>query len=332
MNAGTALASRPAAGAAAGAAAGSTAGSATGTTATTAAPARQGVQLALGTVQFGLAYGVLGSGQRVADDEATRILASAARHGVHTLDTAAAYGDIEQRLAGLCQAAGASAARVVSKIPPLPADTDTDAGTLAEAVAAHVRQSAARLGNRMEALLFHRADDLLGRLGDVAWASAQRSVAALPWPVRLGVSCYSPDELLRIAARYPVALAQLPGNVFDQRLQDHHFPGIELHLRSVFLQGLLLADEAIAAARLPAAAEALADWCAACRRADLSPLSAALGVARGLPGVQRLVVGVERAAQFEAIASAFAAAPVLRWPALARSAAAVIDPRCWPGA
>lgn len=293
-----------------------------------AAASVPGVQLVLGTVQFGLAYGVLGSGQRVADSETTRILGSATRHGVHTLDTAAAYGDIEQRLAGLCDAAGATAVRVVSKIPPLP--TDADAGRLAEAVATHVRQSAARLGDRLEALLFHRADDLLSPIGALAWASAQRSVAALPWPVRLGVSCYSPDELVRIAARFPVALAQLPGNVFDQRLQDHPFPGIELHLRSVFLQGLLLADEAVAAARLPAAAGALADWHAACRQAGLSPLGAALGVARGLPGVQRLVVGVESLAQFDAIARDFVTAPVLCWPALARRVAAVIDPRCWP--
>jgi aryl-alcohol dehydrogenase-like predicted oxidoreductase len=284
-------------------------------------------QLALGTVQFGLAYGLVGSGQRVSEAEATRILAAAARRGVHTLDTAAVYGDIEQRLAPLCDAAGAASARIVSKIAPL--EALTSCASRVQAVADGVRLSAARLGPRLDALLFHCADDLLGPFGDQTWASAAQAVAALPWPVRLGVSCYSPQDLQHVARRFPVTVAQLPGNAFDQRLHQHRFPGIELHIRSVFLQGLLLADQATAARRLPAAAAALAQWHATCRRNGLDPVAAAIGVARSLPGVNRLVVGVETLAQFEAIATASDTVSALPWRTLACDALEVIDPRHW---
>ena len=276
------------------------------------------VQLALGTVQFGVAYGVVGRCERVSDGDAAAILARAAAQGIRTLDTAAAYGDIEERLAGLC---GAAPFAIVSKIPPLPADGDA-----AAFVTDAVNRSAQRLGPRLAALLFHRADDLLGAHADRIWRAAVR---ALPPGVKLGVSCYGPDELAAVAARHPVALAQLPGNALDQRLHGHAFPGIELHLRSVFLQGLLLADAATGAARVPACAPALAAWQLFCTERGLAPLEAALGLARALPGVQRLVVGVDELAQLDAIHAAWQRSTPLAAPELACTDPAVIDPRHW---
>ena len=60
------------------------------------------MKLALGTVQFGLAYGITGRGAVVPEQEVREILVAAADQGVSVLDTAVAYGDIEPRLAGLC--------------------------------------------------------------------------------------------------------------------------------------------------------------------------------------------------------------------------------------
>lgn len=280
------------------------------------------IELALGTVQFGLAYGVIGSGHRVADEEARAILQAAATQGVRVLDTAAAYGDIEQRLADLC---GATPYSVVSKIAPLPAGCDAQAA--ARWVRESVERSCERLDQRLHALLFHSADDLLGPHGDVAWAQA--SACCLGLGVRLGVSVYGPQQLHAVLARYPVALAQLPGNALDQRLMAHRFEGVELHLRSAFLQGLLLADAAVAGTRVPAAAPALKRWQAECTRLGLGALEAALGAVKALPGVRYCVVGVESVAQFEAIALAWRQARPLVAPELATDDPAVIDPRTW---
>ncbi|MBI5258795.1 MAG: aldo/keto reductase [Burkholderiales bacterium] len=280
------------------------------------------VELALGTVQFGLAYGVVGSGQQVADDEARRILAHAAARGVRVLDTAAAYGDIEQRLAGL---AGAHAFSVVTKIPPLP--EGLSAVGAADFVRQSVERSQARLGPLLRAVLFHSADNLLGPLGDVLWASA--STFTTPQGLKLGVSCYGPAQLQQVAERYPVALAQLPGNALDQRLNGHAFPRIELHLRSAFLQGLLLAPAEQGGQRVPAAAAALQRWHQACELRGLTPLAAALGAVKALAGVRQVVVGVEGVAQFDEIAAAWAQAQPLALPELATEDPAIIDPRVW---
>ena len=55
-------------------------------------------ELALGTVQFGVAYGVAGAAARIGDATAASILEAAARRGVRMIDTAPMYGEIEQRL------------------------------------------------------------------------------------------------------------------------------------------------------------------------------------------------------------------------------------------
>lgn len=294
------------------------------------------MELALGTVQFGLAYGAVGCGQIVAPQTAQTILDAAWQQGLRWLDTDAAYGDIESRLAGLC---GPHAFRIVSKIAPL---GSLPTAERVPAVRHSVQRSIERLGDRLEALLFHSAADLLAPEGEQLWAAAQAAArqarAADGGPLRVGVSCYAPGELLQLRQRLDIRIAQLPANALDQRLLStlgdrtgEALQGVELHVRSAFLQGLLLSPGR-GALRVPAAAVALGRWQARCDQAGLPPTVAALGVVKALPAVQACVVGVETLAQWQEIASAWQAARPLHWPELAGDDPAVFDPRVWPSA
>lgn len=284
-------------------------------------------RLCLGTVQLGVAYGIAGSGERMSDAEARAILAAAWEAGVRRLDTAPGYGDVEQRLADL--AAGRDF-EIVTKIPVLPAAIDPSAS--AEFVRRSLDRSHERLGDAVCGVLFHGAGDLARADGPAAWDAAQEWCAARS--VALGVSVYGPDELAVLAATRPVAMAQLPGNAFDQRIAASPIADgkIELTVRSAFLQGLLLMGESAAARRLPAAREPLAGWHALCRARGMDPLDAALGVVKGLPGIAFCAVGVDNAAQLSQIVAAWDAAPRLSAPELATGDPAVIDPRCWSAA
>lgn len=281
--------------------------------------------LALGTAQFGLAYGVAGREESVPADEARTILELAARRGIRVLDTAPAYGDIEARLVDL---AGDLGFGIVSKISPVVGDADTAAAT----VRASVARSITRLGGHLTTLLFHRADDLLAAHGDGLWRAA--ADAAGP-QVRIGVSAYDPQTIATLRERYPITVAQLPANALDQRLHAEGMAaaldGVELHARSVFLQGLLLIPAPAAARRVPAAASAHARWVSWCRGGHADPVTAALAIARGLPGVRLCVLGVDRVSQLDEILSAAAAAPRVA-PELACDDPDVIDPRRWPAA
>lgn len=281
--------------------------------------------LALGTVQFGLAYGVAGRGERVPAREAQEILARAWDAGIRVLDTAPDYGDIEERLNAL---AGARDFSIVSKIPPLP---ETDAQGVGRFVAASVARSIDRLGARLRVLLFHRGEDLLGPAGNAAWEAA---VGAAGRDIEIGSSCYAPDEAIAIRERFDMPIAQLPANAFDQRLAaaavTKTLADVKIHARSMFLQGLLLMPIEQAIARVPRAAPELRRWHDWCRMREMKPIAAAIGLAKGLPLVSHCVVGIDRPAQFEEVLAAWNSAPALREPALASDDAEAFDPRRWP--
>src|SRR5690554_5992846 len=75
-------------------------------------------RLALGTVQFGLPYGVANQSGQVSLEEVGQILESARQAGVRTLDTATAYGESEVILGQQDLQEFA----VVTKLPEVPAD------------------------------------------------------------------------------------------------------------------------------------------------------------------------------------------------------------------
>lgn len=284
------------------------------------------MQLALGTVQFGLAYGIAGRGEAVPEAEVRAILEDAAAQGVTTLDTAAVYGDIESRLARL--AAGLPL-RFVSKVPAL--DESLDPAAAARAALAAARQSRQRLGPALRGLMTHRAQDLQGARGEAVW----RLLA--PWArdegISLGASCYAADEAAALARHPGIALCQVPGNALDQRVARPDtaaaLAGVDVHLRSAFLQGLLLMTPARAAERLPPAAEELARWHAWSAARGLSPLEAALSVVKSFGAVSTVVVGVDDLVQWREIAAAWRTARPLSAPELAVDRSGVIDPRLW---
>lgn len=280
-------------------------------------------RLALGSVQFGLPYGIAGRDCPVGEPEIEAILQSAAKAGVRCVDTAPGYGDIEERLAGL---SGNADFDFVSKIPVIPSDFSPSAA--AEFVKQSAARSLERLGTRLTTLLFHRGADLLESYGDQAWRAMEDVGKAVG--IKCGVSCYSPDELTAIRTRFPVSVAQIPGNAFDQRLKDAGgIEGIELHIRSAFLQGLLLMSADSARRRLPAASAAIEAWDSWCREQGLGRLSASLAVVKSLPQMALCVVGVDSLVQFQEISAAWDRASPIDAPNLAVNDPEVIDPRRW---
>ena len=284
------------------------------------------VSLALGTVQFGTAYGIAGRGAPVPAVEVREILENAWQLGVRTIDTAPVYGDIEQRLVDL---AGSHAFRIISKIPSIP--TPLEPERIRRFVVQCISRSRQRLGDRLHTILFHRAADLQGTFGAQAWEIAWQEVSK--FGIRLGVSCYSPEEADSIRQLYPIEVVQLPGNALDQRLASSSvrcgLGAVEVHLRSVFLQGLLLLPLECAVQRVPRAAIALKNWARWCTDHDIAPLNAALGAAKSIPGVKCCVIGVDRPSQLEELTTAWDESRSMDFTSLACTDLDVIDPRRW---
>ncbi|MBL9066181.1 MAG: aldo/keto reductase [Sphingopyxis sp.] len=282
------------------------------------------MELALGTVQFGLAYGVAGGSHPVSESETRTILAAAHEAGIRRLDTAPAYGDIEDRLAGLC---GKLDFGIVSKIPAMPEGLSS--AEAASWLRASVDLSRRRLGDRLCGIIFHDASLPIGAHGTALRDALAEAVAGTG--IRIGASHYSadtfPDEVL-----WPDhAMAQLPGNAYDQRIDGFGdaLTDTEVSMRSAFLQGLLLVDRARAVARVPEAADWLARWDRWCTDVGLSPLAAALAVAKSFDTVDYCLVGVDSIAQLRDIVAAWDATSAIAAPELAGDDPRIFDPRQW---
>jgi aryl-alcohol dehydrogenase-like predicted oxidoreductase len=284
------------------------------------------MELALGTAQFGLGYGIAGRGSPVPELEVRSILKRAAEFGIQTLDTAVAYGDIEARLTKL---APYGAFKIVTKLPAIPVETRPS--EVSEWVDSILQRTDERIGDSLHAVLFHSAEDLLENFAEAIWARCAAWVSGRE--IKVGVSCYDTNTLNRVWERFPIEFAQLPGNALDQRLNSAVFvqpQELEVHIRSVFLQGLLLLPEAEAARRMPRATVALERWHSWLRERSLEPLEGALGLAKGFRAASHCVVGVDNLAQLEGIAEAWGAVPALNSDVLAEADLDIIDPRRWP--
>ena len=277
-------------------------------------------RLGLGTVQFGQAYGVSNTAGQVPLDEVRAMLARAAGEGVAVLDTAANYGQAEEVLAQ-CDT---RAFRIVSKTVSV---KNGVAGVIARA-----RQSVQSLG-RVDVLLVHAVADLLGPDGDALWY-ALRDLKEQGTVGAIGISAYVADDPVALAERFRPDAIQLPFSLLDQRLlQDGSLArlkdlGVEVHARSLSLQGLLFMET------MP---EKLRDAAPLVKRVRLqiaaahaTPLAAALGFVLSRPEVDIAVVGATSRHELdEILAAARAPRPQLDWAACALDDARILTPSLW---
>jgi aryl-alcohol dehydrogenase-like predicted oxidoreductase len=276
-------------------------------------------KLGLGTVQFGQAYGVSNRNGQVPAGEAARILAAAARAGIGLLDTAANYGEAEDVLASLDTAPF----RIVTKTIGLRHGLD--------AVVARARQSAAVLNT--DTLLVHTASDLAGGEGAKLWQALLRLRDDGVFS-KVGLSVYVADDPIGLARRLRPEVMQLPFSLLDQRLLADgtlsrlRDEGVEIHARSLFLQGLLFLDTL--PEKLRSAAPQLARVKARLREAGVTPLAAALGFVLTRPEIAFGLVGVTTVTELEEIVTAARQSlPALDWDSFALSDETVLTPSLW---
>jgi aryl-alcohol dehydrogenase-like predicted oxidoreductase len=284
------------------------------------------MRLGLGTVQFGLPYGVSNVGGQVDRGEAAAIVGTALGAGFTVFDTAAAYGTAEAVLADVLP--NAHGARVVTKTLPLAS------GGL-DVVLDRVRQSARILGD-LDTVLVHSAGDLTGGEGAKLWAGLQ-ALQREGVCRRIGISAYAADGPLALAQQFRPEVMQIPVSLLDQRLvRDGQLAelaslGVEVHARSLFLQGLLFLEAAGLPPKLAYFRPQLTVIRDRIALSGLTPLAAALAFALAQPHIAVALVGVTRRSELDAIlVAANSAAPSgFDWAACAVDDPLVLTPSLW---
>lgn len=195
-------------------------------------------RLCIGTAQFGRKYGINNTLGAVEIKTAKEILKHARAKGVSFLDTAISYECSESTLGE----AGVASWSVVTKLPKLPQNISNIDDWVASQVTTSLRNL--KLPS-IYGLLLHHPYDLLGVNGGVLYRAIER-LKDVGLVSKIGISIYDPAEILSIFSKYKFDLLQAPLNIFDRRILSTGWAarlkdvGIEIHARSIFLQGLLL--------------------------------------------------------------------------------------------
>ncbi len=185
-------------------------------------------KLALGTVQFGLDYGISNNLGQTPIVEVEKILNYAYQKGIKTLDTAYAYGSSETVLGQLHK----DRFDIVTKFMP-----ESDGAS----IQAQFEISLGRLSQKkIYGYLSHRPLDLLENIHVWRYLLKLKEEEKIS---KIGFSLNHPNEYILLKQNgFIPDLVQFPFNYFDNRflkiIDDLKEIGCEIHTRSTFLQGL----------------------------------------------------------------------------------------------
>jgi aryl-alcohol dehydrogenase-like predicted oxidoreductase len=259
-------------------------------------------RLALGTVQFGLPYGIANQTGQVTRAEARAMLHLAATNGMDTLDTAIAYGESETCLGEV----GTQGFKVITKLPVVPESCSDVSAWVNHAL----NESLSRLGvAEVYGVLLHRFDQLLSS-NSVALYKALQDLKCNGLVQKVGVSIYSPTDLDALAQNYHLDIVQAPFNLVDQRLyrsgwlQRLKDDGVEIHTRSAFLQGLLLMKQAGIPQKFSPWVNLWKIWHGWLADHAISAVQASLAFPLSFPEIDRVVIGADSVSQLSQIMSA----------------------------
>ena len=251
-------------------------------------------KIGLGTVQFGLNYGISNSKGRMKDSDISDLLGSASQTNIRYIDTAPSYGDSELRIGKTLP--NKHSFRIITKTPVFyrPNLTKIDGTKLFNGAV----QSLDRLNQKsIFGLLFHQADIFLkdgnGHLIESALKLKQERLIE-----KIGVSIYEKSQLDTILEIFTPDIIQIPVNVFDQRFITSEYiklfkaRNIEIHARSIFLQGLLLMPLAKIPIYFSPFISRLRSFRENLKTVKLNPLEGCLQFALNTQGINVIIVGI----------------------------------------
>lgn len=276
-------------------------------------------KIALGSVQFGVSYGISNIFGKTPSAEVSRILESAKNYGIDTIDTSYNYGDSERVLG----TNSLSPFNIVSKFP-FPKDGKTLGGIL--------KESLQRLNlHSIYGWLCHDPDQLIAHPSIYSEAQTAKEKGLVS---KIGASVYTPEQLTTIISLLGIPdIIQVPFNILDRRFEsiliDLKSAGTEIHVRSAFLQGLLL----MSPNELPPFFQPLKAWLSAFDEAFPSTelrINAALQFCLNHQAIDKTVIGINTNDQLEMNITALKQQVSSIPPPPADLPVEIIIPSMWP--
>ena len=246
-------------------------------------------KIILGTVQFGLDYGINNPAGKPAIEQVFSMLELASESGIETLDTADAYGNASEILGEF------------NKTHPDVFKINTKFKAGSDPLAYQLERSLQVLCiSSINVYFFHSFNDfqqfpgLLSELGPLKEKGLIK---------KAGVSVYGNDEFEMAINTPEVDVIQFPFNLLDNRFQRGKLmtlakeKGKELQIRSVFLQGLFFMPDQEIPSKLVPIKPYLKNASEVAKAGDLSMETLALMYAFHQPEIDHIIIGVDNPEQ-----------------------------------
>lgn len=253
--------------------------------------------LTLGTVQFGLAYGINNDKGMPSFEESASIIDTALSSGIVSFDTARAYGESESVL-GRYFKDESREKTIITKV----LFNDVEAPKVKDTLFTMLGEAKEKLGlERIPFLKLHN-ESMLVQYGDTI-VKAMQDAKSAGLVGGIGVSFSDKSRILELTDGCGFDVIQMPANIFDnkeivdgtvKKLSDS---GACVFIRSLYLQGLFFKDTNTLEGKIKCAKEPLDKLHALANDAGVSMAELAITFIRDTEGITSLILGCDNPAQ-----------------------------------
>ena len=199
-------------------------------------------KIIIGTANFGMKYGL--GYKNVNQKEIKKILSFGKKNGIRTLDTAPSYKNAFENL----RRNKIENWDIISKIPSIPKNIENIKNYIKKIFFSNLKKINL---SKIHTILIHDEKDILNVTKGKKILKILNHFKKEKLVKRVGCSIYDSYKVKRVIKNYDFDVIQCPYNIFDKRLVDSGLfrllkkRKINIHLRSIFLQGLLLKKKKI---------------------------------------------------------------------------------------
>lgn len=286
-------------------------------------------KIIIGTAQWGLNYGLTQTDSKISSNELMKIINFLEKKKIYSLDASIMYGDAHSRISQFCNADF----RVYTKF-----SVNLDISNEEEfriKVQQDCTNSLSSLGQaRLEGIYIHNTGAIYDKKFKIL-ADTMNEIKMAQKNLKVGISVYTKEDIETVLRFWTPDIVQLPMNIIDRRLVESgslkllKSRGVEVHARSIFLQGLLLRDLDNIPPYFQPWINIFRDFEKWCLKNNISKLQACVSNVENIPEIDKIVVGVDNYSQLDEILKIQPPANYKKFGFQMQPNEDLLDPRRW---
>ena len=284
-------------------------------------------KLCFGTANFANNYGILKKKNNLSKKKIKNILELLKKNKISNIDTAIFYKNVEKKIGHF----NLKNFSIFTKLPKLPKKcTDIKKWSLM-----NINHSLNNLNKkRLPGVFIHHSEDLIGK-NKIKLYEALLSLKKKKLINKIGVSIYNFNILDKILDEFKVDMIQVPFNILDRRLATKNYLNkikkkkIQIHVRSIFLQGILLANIKKIPKKFLKWKNLFKSWHAWLEKNKLSKLQACLNFILSFKQIDVIIFGACSKMQIKQIINTVNQSTKLYPKNIISNNLKLIDPRQW---